>query len=81
MQYFLQPNLSKPFNGSNNYTGQTIANIDDHQGFVRVDYNIDSTNRLFVRYGIENITGFAQPINTNNNSPTSCWNLPRRRRN
>jgi hypothetical protein len=32
---------------------------------VRVDYNIDSTNRLFVRYGIENITGFAQPINTN----------------
>jgi hypothetical protein len=65
MQYFLEPNLPGPFTGSNNYTGQTIANTDDHQGFVRVDYNIDSTNRLFVRYGIENITGFAQPINTN----------------
>jgi len=32
MQYFLEPNLLGPFTGSNNYSGQTIANTDDHQG-------------------------------------------------
>ncbi|HZT28926.1 MAG TPA: carboxypeptidase regulatory-like domain-containing protein [Bryobacteraceae bacterium] len=65
MQFFPQPNLAGVFTGSNDFTGKTITNTDDHQGFLRIDYNIGPNDRLFGRYGVENVEGFAAPVNSN----------------
>jgi len=66
MQFFPAPNFgSSLFNGSNNFSGTTHTNTDDHQGFIRLDYNISAKDHLFGRYGIENVAGFAAPVNPN----------------
>ncbi|MDQ2900236.1 MAG: hypothetical protein M3Y07_10590, partial [Acidobacteriota bacterium] len=65
LQFLPEPNVPGAFTGSNNYTGQTLANTDDHQGFVRIDYNFGPNDRLFGRYGIENYLGFSAPVNPN----------------
>ncbi len=78
MQFFPEPNLGTTFTGSNNYTGQTIGNTDDHQGFVRLDYNIGPNDRLFGRYGVENLVGFTTPVNPN---PDFGQHQPKRQQN
>lgn len=79
LQFFPEPNLgSGVFTGSNNYTGQTISNTDDHQGFVRIDYILGPNDRLFGRYGIENLVGFTTPVNPN---PNFGQHQPKRQQN
>jgi Carboxypeptidase regulatory-like domain len=78
LQFFPEPNLGTTFTGSNNYTGQTVSNTDDHQGFVRLDYNIGPNDRLFGRYGIENLVGFTTPVNPN---PNFGQHQPKRQQN
>ncbi len=66
MQFFPAPNFGPAqFDGTNNFTGTSRTNTDDHQGFARIDYNLSTQDRLFGRYGIENIAGFAAPVNPN----------------
>jgi hypothetical protein len=66
MQFFPEPNFGPSlFNGSNNFSGTTRTNTDDHQGFLRIDYNIGAKDHLFGRYGVENVEGFAAPVNPN----------------
>jgi hypothetical protein len=78
LQFFPEPNLGTAFTGSNDYTGQTRSNTDDHQGFVRLDYNIGPNDRLFGRYGIENLVGFTTPVNPN---PNFGQHQPKRQQN
>jgi hypothetical protein len=66
MQFFPEPNFGGAlFNGSNSYTGTALSNIDDHQGFIRIDLNIGAKDHLFGPYGIENVEGFVTPVNPN----------------
>src|SRR5215467_12726983 len=66
MQFYPEPNFGAAlFNGSNNFSGTTRTNTDDHQGFIRIDYNISAKDHLFGRYGVENVAGFAAPVNPN----------------
>lgn len=78
LQFFAQPNLGTAFTGSNNYTGQTVLNTDDHQGFARIDYNLSPNDRLFGRYGVEDVGGFTTPVNPN---PNFGQHQPKRQQN
>ena len=78
LQFFPEPNLTGTFTGGNDYTGKTVSNTDDHQGFLRADYDINSANRLFGRYGIEKLTLSNHPINPN---PYFAQTQPRNQQN
>jgi hypothetical protein len=79
MQFFPEPNFGPAqFTGSSDYTGSTRNKTDDHQGFLRVDYNLSDQDRLFGRYGIEDNVGFAAPVNPH---PYFGQNQPKRQQN
>ena len=51
------PNFGNPqFDGRNNYSATTKNDLDDEQFFIRNDWNINDKNKIFGRYGFQNIT-------------------------
>ncbi|MBI3696185.1 MAG: TonB-dependent receptor [Acidobacteria bacterium] len=63
-QFWPAPNFgSALFDGATNYGGQSRSTVDDRQVFLRMDYNLDQKNRLFGRYGFQDITEFAGDLN------------------
>ncbi len=63
-QFWPAPNLpGAEFAGANNYTGENLATVDDQQVFARIDYNLSEKNRVFVRYGINDVSEFAGVVN------------------
>ncbi len=56
MSFWPQPNFgSAQFDGTNNYSGTTKNDLDDDQAYVRSDWNINDKNKIFGRYGYQNI--------------------------
>ncbi len=51
------------FDGSNNYSGDARATADDRQMFLRMDYNLGDKNRVFGRYGIQDVNEFGGIVN------------------
>jgi len=51
------------FDGSNNYSGGARTTVDDRQMFLRMDYNVGDKNRIFGRYGIQDVNEFGGVIN------------------
>lgn len=79
MQFFPTPNYgSAVFNGESNYTGYTVSNNNDEQGFARLDYTIDDKDTLFGHFGEEKNTFFNQQVNPN---PFFGQNAPRNQNN
>jgi hypothetical protein len=78
-QFWPQPNFGPvEFTGRNNYSGQARNAINDHQGFARLDYNLGANDRLFGRYGIQNVQGFSGSVNPH---PYFGQNQPKRQQN
>ena len=51
------PNFGNPqFDGRNNYSATTKNDLDDAQVFIRNDWNINDKNRMFGRYGFQDVT-------------------------
>ena len=51
------PNFGNPqFDGRNNYSATTKNDLDDKQFFIRNDWNINDKNKIFGRYGFQDIT-------------------------
>ena len=54
--FWPQPNFGSPqFDGTNNFTGQSKNDLDDDQFYVRSDWTINDKNKIFGRYGYQNI--------------------------
>ena len=63
-QFWPAPNFgSALFNGQTNYSGTSRSTVDDRQLFVRMDYNLGVKDRLFGRYGIQDINEFGGALN------------------
>jgi hypothetical protein len=79
MQFWPTPNTGAgEFSGTNNYTGITRNADDDDQFFVRIDHQIGSNNRLFGRYGLQDVQLPVFPVNPN---PFFVTRRPRRQQN
>jgi hypothetical protein len=78
-QFWPTPNFGPAqFNGTQNFSG-TNRNVDnDEQWFVRIDHLIGDKNKIFGRYGIENVNLDSFPINPN---PFFITRRPRRQQN
>lgn len=60
--FWPQPNFGSPqFDGRNNFSGTSKADLDDDQFYLRSDWNVNDKNKIFGRYGIQNI----QPASVN----------------
>ncbi|MFN0170438.1 MAG: carboxypeptidase regulatory-like domain-containing protein [Bryobacteraceae bacterium] len=77
---FLPNRSSGPaeFNGTNNFPGASRNADDDNQMFVRIDHNINANNKLFGRYGIEDVSLPVFPVNPH---PFFVTRRPRRQQN
>ena len=54
--FWPQPNFGNPqFDGKNNFSTTTKSDLDDDQFYVRSDWNINDKNKIFGRYGYQNI--------------------------
>ncbi len=63
-QFWVPGNFGRSeFDGSNNYSGAARTTVDDRQMFLRMDYNLGDKNRIFGRYGIQDINEFGGVIN------------------
>jgi hypothetical protein len=63
-QFWPAPNLPlAEFTGANNYSGRSVATVDDQQVFARIDYNLSEKNRVFGRYGINDVSEFGGVVN------------------
>jgi len=64
-QFWAPPNLPQAagFDGRNNYSGEAKNNIDDRQMFLRIDHNFGEKDRLFGRYGIQDVNEFGGVVN------------------
>lgn len=63
-QFWVPGNLGQTeFDGTNNYSGGARSSIDDRQMFLRMDYNLGEKNRIFGRYGIQDLNEFGGVIN------------------
>ncbi|MGH9660588.1 MAG: carboxypeptidase regulatory-like domain-containing protein, partial [Bryobacteraceae bacterium] len=64
-QFWPAPNFGPAeFTGSNNFNGQSRDRVDDRQFFLRSDYNLGDKDRLFARYGIQDVNEANRPVNT-----------------
>jgi len=62
--YWPAPNAGSPqFDGRPNFNGQTRNPVDDRQVFARLDYNAGDKDRLFGRYGFEDVNETFFPVN------------------
>ncbi len=71
-------NLAGEFSGRNNFAGASRNRDNDDQVFARIDHNFNDKNRLFGRYGIQDVNLPVFPINTN---PIFVTRRPRRQQN
>ncbi len=79
MKYLPNPNFgSGEFTGTNNYSGVSRNADDDDQTFVRIDHHIGTNNRLFGRYGIQDVQLPTFPVNPH---PFFVTRRPRRQQN
>lgn len=63
-QFWVPQNMGQTaFDGTNNYSGNARTSVDDRQMFLRMDYNLGDKNRIFGRYGIQDINEFGGIIN------------------
>lgn len=66
------------FNGQNNFNGVSRDTVDDRQAFVRIDYNIGAKDRLFGRYGFQDVNDRNYPVNPH---PFFVQDRPKRQQN
>jgi hypothetical protein len=79
MQFYPQPNLTgREFDGTNNFSGATRNADDDDQVFVRIDHSFSDRDKLFGRYGIQDVSLPIFPINPH---PFFVTRRPRRQQN
>ncbi len=79
MQFYPQPNLAgREFDGTNNFSGVTRNADDDDQVFVRIDHSFSDRDKLFGRYGIQDVSLPIFPINPH---PFFVTRRPRRQQN
>ena len=76
--FWPSPNLAGEFSGRNDFEGASRNRDNDDQVFVRIDHNFNDKNRLFGRYGIQNVQLPVFPINPN---PFFVTRRPRRQQN
>ena len=63
-QFWVPGNFGAPeFDGANNYSGNARTTVDDRQMFLRMDYNLGDKNRIFGRYGIQDVNEFGGIVN------------------
>ncbi|MEX2263177.1 MAG: carboxypeptidase regulatory-like domain-containing protein [Bryobacteraceae bacterium] len=78
-QFWPEPNLGNPeFTGTNNFSGTSRNADNDDQAFVRIDHNIGDKDRLFGRYGYQDVQLPTFPINPH---PFFVTRRPRRQQN
>ncbi len=78
-QFWPAPNFGPAqFDGTPNFSGQSRTPVDDRQLFVRLDYNRGDRDRLFGRYGFQDINEFNAPLNSH---PFFVQNRPKRQQN
>ena len=79
--YWPQPNFGSPqFDGRNNFSGTSKADLDDDQFYLRSDWSINDKNKIFGRYGIQNI----QPSYLNilaQHDPRFVYQVPKKQQN
>ena len=57
MNFWPQPNFGSPqFDGTNNFSGTTKNDLDDDQFYLRNDWTINDKNKIFGRYGFQDVT-------------------------
>lgn len=57
MRFWPQSNFgSTQFDGTNNFSGSSKNNLDDDQFYLRNDWNINDKNKIFGRYGFQDVT-------------------------
>ncbi|MCC6588085.1 MAG: TonB-dependent receptor [Bryobacterales bacterium] len=77
--FYPTPNINPgDFTGTNNYSGVSRDLQDDDQFFARIDHNFNENNRLFGRYGLQNVQLPTFPLNPN---PFFVVRRPRRQQN
>ena len=55
-KFWPNPNFgSQTFDGTNNYSTTTKNDLNDHQFYLRSDWNVNDKNKIFGRYGIQQI--------------------------
>ncbi len=63
-KYWPTPNFGPAaFDGTNNYSGSSRNALNDDQTFVRIDHQLGSSNKLFGRYGNQEVDDDAFPVN------------------
>jgi hypothetical protein len=80
MKFWPTPNIAQPsgFNGSNNFGGASRDLQDDNQWYTRIDHNFNENNRLFGRYGFQDVNLPTFPLNPH---PYFVVRRPRRQQN
>ena len=54
--FWPQPNYGNAqFDGKNNFSGTTKNDLDDNQFYMRNDWNVNDKNKIFFRYGVQQI--------------------------
>lgn len=80
MKFWPSPNIAQPsgFTGGNNFGGASRDWQDDNQWFARIDHNFNDSNRLFGRYGFQDVNLPTFPLNPH---PYFVVRRPRRQQN
>jgi hypothetical protein len=78
-QFWPSRNFGSPeFDGRNNFNGHSRDRVDDRQFFIRKDYNMGERDRLFARYGFQDINESNLPVNPH---PFFVQERPKRQQN
>ncbi|MBK9170954.1 MAG: TonB-dependent receptor [Bryobacterales bacterium] len=78
-QFWPDPNFGPAeFAGTNNFNGRSRNNDDDNQTFVRIDHNASDRDKIFGRYGIQDVQLPSFPVNPH---PFFVTRRPRRQQN